>query len=106
MVNGVDRKEELLKVFDGIDSGKKSLVVNLIDDVIYMEQRLLELRKLPFIMIKPDDPTKQKQTPASKLYKETLQQYNNSIKLLCSVLNKTDVEEESPLRAYMKKLNE
>lgn len=101
----MERKDELLAVFKDIDEGKRSLVVNLIDDVIYMEQQLDELRKLPFILVKPDNPSRQKPTPAAKLYKETLQQYNNSIKLLCSVLNKTDTEDVSPLREYMKKLN-
>ncbi|MCQ2059783.1 MAG: hypothetical protein MJY71_08170 [Bacteroidaceae bacterium] len=102
----MDRREELIKIFDNADAGKRTIVLPLIDDVVYMESRLVELRKLPFIMVKPDDPTKQKPTPASKLYKETLQQYNNSIKLLCSLLsNSSSSDEVSPLREYMRRFS-
>lgn len=101
----MDRREELLQVFKDIDEGKRSLVINLIDDVVYMEERLEELRKLPFVVVHPTDPTKQRPTAGAKLYKETLQQYNNAIKLLCSVLNKNEGEEDSPLRAYMKRFS-
>lgn len=48
--------------------------------IIFLENRLRELKELPFLRINPKDKTQQKTTPASKLYKELLQQYINLIK--------------------------
>jgi hypothetical protein len=45
----------------------------------------------------------QKATPASRQYKELLQQYNNSLRLLLRMAGDLgDSEEESPLRAWIK----
>ena len=76
----------------------------LIDEVLYLENQLDTLRKLPKIRVNPNNPEQQKITPAAKLYKEYLQQYLNALKLL---LNMTDDDnnngEESPLRKWVKK---
>lgn len=97
----MNRKEELLKVFDDVE-GVKEVITPLIDDVVFLEERLTELRDLPFIRVNPKNPADQKATPAAKQYKEFLQQYNNCIKILCSTLTKNAAEEESPLRAFLK----
>lgn len=90
-----DRKEELLKIID-----HDTVLVPLIDEVIELEEQLNYLRKLPKIKVHPKDPTKQKATPAAKLYKESLQQYTNIIRILMRASG-TDVDdEESPLRKW------
>lgn len=96
------RKEELLKVFENIESEKKTLVAQVIEEVVFLEEQLVELKKYPFIKFHPTDPSLQKPTVAGKQYKELLQQYNNSIKLLHSVLNKNEAGEESPLREFLR----
>lgn len=94
------RKEELLQVFDQMDD-QKGIIAPLIDDVVFLEDQLQDLRKLPFIRVNPSDPSQQKATPAAKQYKELLQQYNNCIKILTGILRKDAAEEESPLRAFL-----
>jgi deoxyadenosine/deoxycytidine kinase len=94
------RKQELLKIFEQVED-TKGLIRPLIDDVIFLECRLEDLRTLPFLRVNPADPSQQKPTPAAKQYKELLQQYNNCIKILVSVLRKDAPEEESPLRAFL-----
>lgn len=94
------RKEELLKIFDQVDD-TKGIIAPMIDDVVFLEQQLQELRQLPFIRVNPKNPADQKPTPAAKQYKELLQQYNNCIKILTGVLRKDAPEEESPLRAFL-----
>lgn len=96
----MDRKKELLKVFEDIED-TKGIIVPLIDDVVFLEERLKELRKLPFIKVHPQYPDIQKPTPAAKQYKELLQQYNNCIKILTSIVRKDAPEEDSPLRAFL-----
>ena len=94
------RKEELLKVFEQVED-TKGIIMPMIDDVVFLEEQLRGLRKLPFLRINPNDPSQQKPTPAAKQYKELLQQYNNCVKILTSVVRKDTPEEDSPLRAFL-----
>lgn len=95
-----DRKKELLKVFEDIED-TKGIILPMIDDVVFLENQLTELRKLPFIRVNPKNPAEQKLTPAAKQYKELLQQYNNCIKILTGIVRKDAPEEDSPLRAFL-----
>lgn len=98
------RKEELLRVFENVDEGKKLVVINLIDEMVFIEEQLVILKKKPFIKTHPTRPELQKQTAAGKMYKEYMQQYTNVTKELLSVLNREETTEDSPLREYFKKL--
>ena len=93
----INRKEELQKVFLDLDESAKQIVLPMIDDVVFLEEQLAELKKYPFISINPAK-------AAGKQYKEFLQQYNNCIKILLSLVNSDAGDEESPLRLYMKEL--
>lgn len=90
------RKEELLEAVHG-----NTLLIPLVSDMIYLEEQLEYLQTLPKIRIHPDDPSKQKATPAAKLYKELLQQYTNIVKVMLRATGSEDIEEESPLRKWM-----
>lgn len=96
----MSRKTELLKVFEGVEDSKE-VILPMIDDVVFLEEQLEHLRKLPFLRVNPKDPSIQKATPAAKQYKELLQQYNNCIKILTGILRKDSAEEDSPLRAFL-----
>lgn len=99
------RKQDLLDCFQNVNDDKKTIIINLIDEVVFLESQLLELKKLPMVKVHPQHKELVKPTPASKLYKEFLQQYNNTIKNLSSMLRKDEQKEESPLRLYLKELN-
>jgi hypothetical protein len=90
------RKEELIEAVHG-----NSLLIPLVSDMVYLEEQLEYLQTLPKIRIHPDDPSKQKATPAAKLYKELLQQYTNIVKVMLRATGSEDIEEESPLRKWM-----
>ena len=94
------RKENLIKALEGADL---VLIQNVVDEVIFVEEQLQELKKLPFIKVNPENPLQQKATPAAKQYKEFLQQYNNLIKLLYSISGQKENDEESPLRKWVNK---
>ncbi len=96
----MNRKEELLHIFSEIED-TKGIIRPMIDDVVFLEDQLQELRKLPFIRINPDNPAQQKPTAAAKMYKELLQQYNNCVKILTGVLRRDAPEEDSPLREFL-----
>lgn len=73
----------------------------LIDEMLFLEKNLTEVKKLPFIKVHPNDPSRQKATPAAKQYKELLQQYTNIIRLLMRATGTDESDEESPLRRWM-----
>ena len=100
-MEAIDRRQQLLDIFAKVEDSR-DIILPLIDDVVFLEQRLYQLRQLPFIRINKKDPSLQQATPAAKQYKELLQQYNNCIKILSGILRKDSPEEESPLRAYLK----
>jgi hypothetical protein len=70
--------------------------------MVFLESELIKLRACPMIKVDPNDPTRQKATPAAKLYKEFLQQYTNCVKVVAHAVGDDGMEEESPLRAWCK----
>lgn len=92
----MDRKEELLNLI-----GQDTTLKPLVSEMVYLEEQLDYFRSLPKIKVHPNDPSKQKPTPAAKLYKEYLQQYTNVVKILLKATGSDESEEESPLRKWM-----
>ena len=96
-----ERAAELLKIATA--NGEEEKARELVEDIDFLEQRLQELRRLPFLRIDPNNSERQKPTPAARQYKELLQQYNNSLKLFCKLCGDLKEEEaESPLRSWLK----
>ena len=99
----MNRKDEFLSLLKGkADDELKAR--QIIDALVFLEEQMVELKKYPFIAVNPKNPSQQKPTAASKQYKEFLQQYNNSMRLLLHITGDIggDGEEESPLRAWLK----
>ena len=92
----MNRKEKLLSLLNN-----DITYVPLINEMVYLEEQLDELRGLPKIKVHPSDPSKQKTTPAAKLYKEYLQQYTIIVRILMRATGADEVEEDSPLRKWM-----
>lgn len=90
------RKKELLKLLNN-----DTAYAPLVTEMVYLEEQLDELRALPKIKVHPTDTTKQKLTPAAKLYKEYLQQYTNIVRILMKATGSDETEEDSPLRKWM-----
>lgn len=98
------RKEELLSIVCKTDESNRIKAEQLIDEVIFIEGQLIELKKLPFVLVDKKNNARQKATAASRQYKELLQQYNNSLKLLLKMAGEFgETEETSPLREWAKK---
>ena len=89
------RKQELLQAVDNYLS-----LIPLIEDMVYLEEELENLRKLPKIRVNPRDKSQQKVTPAGRLYKDYLQQYTNIVKVLLKATGNEVTDEESPLRKW------
>lgn len=99
----MNRRQQLDKIFEFVDESEKILVDNLLDEVVYLEERMTELRKCDFLRINPDNPQQQKTTAAAKQYKECSQSYMNAIRILINVLRKVESNAADDL---MKRLEE
>ena len=102
----MNRLEQLKKIFEGIDEAKREVVEPLFDDVVFLEERLRELRKLPTIRVHPSNPARQEITPAGKQYKEYMQSYLNAMKVLQTLLFREGEAGESPLIKALKEFQE
>lgn len=99
----MSRREELLKIFEDLDENVLTIVTPMVDELIFVEGQLVELKKMPFIRVHPDDESKQKSTAAYKVYKDLLAQQKDIVRILCSQLHKGgEGEGDSPLDAYFK----
>ncbi len=96
------RKQDLLKLFDNTDSAQKILVDRLVNEVVFLEEKMSELKKMPFIKIHPVNPELQKSTPAAKQYKECMQSYMNAVRILLSILKQSNTSEKDTLRDMLK----
>lgn len=107
----MSRTDELHNIFKDVDAGKRVIVDRLIDEAVYLEEQLTELKKFKFLKSKTVKKTDgeevllQKVTPAGKQYREFLQTYTNIMDKLCRIYGKDEGEEESPLRAFLKGLD-
>lgn len=98
----MSRRDEIIAL---IPDDSKDLVTEIVDEVVFLEGKLTELKALPFIQVHPTDSSVQRNTPAAKQYKEFLQQYINCVKVLESIIYKDkrlegEDTEESPLRSW------
>lgn len=100
-----NRKTEIYSLFDHVDEEERKLISPLLDQVIFLEERMDELRKLPFIKINPKNPSQQKSTPASKLYKECMQSYMNAIRILLNTLRKVESSAADELLERLKEFS-
>lgn len=96
------RKEELMAIVCRNDKQNSTKAERLIDEIVFLEEQLIDVKRLPFISVNPKNPAQQKSTPAAKVYKELLSQYNNSLRLLFKLSGDIgEAEEESPLRKWV-----
>ena len=99
------RREQLNKIFENEDEDQKQLIDRLLDEVIFLENQMTELKKLPFVNIHPNNPALQKTTPAAKLYKECTQSYMNAIRILSSILHKVESSAQDELMRLLEEVD-
>lgn len=95
------RLEELKAIFEKVDQDKSKVIAPILEEVVFMETRLKELRALPQIRVHRKDPQRQEATPASKQYKETMQAYLNAVKVLQMTLSRNTQEEVDAFDAWL-----
>lgn len=92
----MNRKEELLNEIQN-----NPVLLPLINDMVYLEKQMEYFRALPMLKIHPEDPSIQKATPSSKLYKECLQQYTNIVRIIMRATGAEAEEDDGPLTRWL-----
>ncbi len=87
------RYEQLKEIISKVDEDKAAVIEPLLADVVFMEERLDVLKRLPHIRISKKNPEVQQITAAGKQYKETMQAYLNALKVIQSTLSRFTQEE-------------
>ena len=97
----MSRLEQLQAIFEKVDEDKSAVIRPLLPQVVFIEQRLEELRQLPHLRVHPSNPARQEITAAGKQYKELMQSYLNSIKVLQMTLSRYSVEEQDEFDMWL-----
>ena len=100
-----ERRSELMSVFAGCDEETRKIIAPMIEEMVFLEERMRYLRTLPMIHVNPKRPEMQRYTPASKEYKEASSSYMNGIRILCGILNKTEPSAQDELLKRLEEFN-
>ena len=96
----MDRKKELLNL---VDESRRPLLLPYIEEIVFIEGQLKELKKDNFMKSHPNNPDiKKRDKDAIRQYKEFFQQYTNALKTVNSIIGIESDGEESPLRSWVK----
>lgn len=96
----MNRREELLDYLGTrVDP---AFAASLVDEVVFLEGELKNLKQFPFIKVHPQNPAIQKSTSAAKLYTQLSAQYNSAIRTLFFLIGDDGKAEDSPLRKWAK----
>ena len=99
------RYEELESKLSEVKEPKRSYIVSLRKDFVWLEEQIDALRKYPRYKINPNDPTKQIKLEVHNMLKDYQAQKNDiATKILRSFDN--DAMEESPLLKALAQFND
>lgn len=98
--------QKIRKAIDGKEGVEYDLARGLLDRLDALEENIAVVERAPHFKTNPHNPQLKKQTVEGKLYREYSASYRDTIiklyKVLCVDM---DVEEESPLREFLKGLH-
>lgn len=99
------RFEELSSHLKNVDESKKEIILSLLSDFVFYEEKINELRKYPQYLVNPKNPLQQKALPVHRVLKDYQAQKND---IATKVLRTLDGEsgEESALMKALSEFNE
>lgn len=99
------RYQELESKLTEVKEPKRSFILSLLKDYVWLEEQIEELRYYPRYKIHPTDPTKQQKLEVHNMLKDYQAQKNDiAVKILRSFDN--DAMEESPLLKALAAFND
>lgn len=102
----MSRREELESILFQKNADQRVVAEKLLEEVIFLEEQMEELKKI-FDRKSKNDLSGKRKLAGWKQYKEALQQYNSSLWNLQRITgNAEGFEEDSPLRKWAKSREE
>ncbi|WP_302826615.1 hypothetical protein [Anaerofustis stercorihominis] len=99
-IDNNERKTTLLKTIKTLKEENQPYMSSLLDEFLFLESELENLKKYPMFEVKQGDDFKQRTTPAGKRYLEVLQQYHNISKTIFSQFNKIEFVEDTAINEF------
>nr|DAD95071.1 MAG TPA: hypothetical protein [Siphoviridae sp. ctVqj4] len=101
---------KLLEIFKNMEPNSLELVKGLLKETAYIKVELANMReilnKTGMMKVHPLDNTKQKSLPIANEYRRTVNIYSLNIKVLNSILNHTQTDEDDPFEEWLKQEQE
>lgn len=98
-----ERRAYFDDILRNVDEKERALVDGLLDEIVYYEEQMQQLREQPFIIYHPKLPGVTKVSPSARLYKDFRNSYMNAIRIILNVLRKVESDAQDDL---LKKLEE
>lgn len=78
---------------------KKSLILSLLSDFVFYEEKIKELRKYPQYVINPHNPLQQKKLPVHNMIKDFQAQKNDIATKISRMIDGETLEESALMKA-------
>ncbi len=91
------RYEELESKLTEVKEPKRTFILALLKDFVWLEQQIEELRKYPRYMINKKDPTQQKKLEVHNMIKDFQAQKSEIVTKILRTLDNDKLGEQSPL---------
>lgn len=101
----MSRFEELASHLKNVDESKKEIILSLLSDFVFYEEKINELRKYPQYIINPKNPLQQKTLPVHRILKDYQAQKNDTATKILRTLQ-GEIGEESPLMKALGEFND
>lgn len=94
-------KKALRKFFENVDEDKRAFAYDTIDEYLFFQSKIEELKKLPLIRVKKNNPEMQLITSAGKLIKEYSQVVDAKRATLLRILYRVENSAAEELKAML-----
>ena len=81
------------------DEPKKSLILSLLSDFVFYENKIKELREFPQYIINPNNPLQQKKLPVHNMIKDFQAQKNDIATKISRMIDGEALEESALIKA-------
>lgn len=95
----MNRFEELASHLTNVDESKKEIILSLLSDFVFYENKIKELRSYPQYIINPKNPQQQKVLPVHRILKDYQAQKNDIATKILRTLQGEAVEESALMKA-------
>ena len=99
------RYDELKEVLKDVKEPKKSFILSLLKDFVWLEEQIEELRQYPRYIVNPKDTRQQKKLEVHNMLKDYQAQKNDIATKILRTFEDDNIAEDSPLLKALMEFN-